>query len=180
MCLKQRERIWRVLGGLQIRRENDRITCMSMGSNETQSWNHKCMFPRPILNISILTYYWFNSIRILIYYPPVMGLSGSLCVFIRCQANVKWMQLPRGDCQLTFLQWSNCYPCQIWRRLGLGSISTKLAFSLVVFPNLSNIGLEIIVAATSRRSEHFKSHCYASNSLPLWGPGRLNSSNGER
>ena len=63
--------------------------------------------------------------------------------------------------------------------VGLGSIPTKLALFLAVFPNLSNIVLEMVVAANSGRSEPIKNLCYASNSLPLWVSGRLNSADGE-
>lgn len=68
----------------------------------------------------------------------------------------KRIQLPRVDSHLNFAKWSNGYFYRIWRRLGPGSIPTQHAIILDVFPNFSNIGLELIAAAISRKSEPTK------------------------
>ena len=90
---------------------------------------------------------------------------------------VKRIQLLSGDCQLTLASGLMVTPFTlICRQLGLGSIPTKLAFG---FPNVTNIGLEMVVAAISGKSEPKTNLCYVSNSLPLWGPGRLISADAE-
>ena len=54
--------------------------------------------------------------------------------------------------------------------------SHKLSFSLAVFPNC---GLEIIVASNSGKYEPTKEPLLGIEFPPLWGPGRLNSADGE-